>query len=126
TCARPVVPPVIRLDPAPLERESVRVEAHRAEPGQVLFVALPVAACRAGAVAVPNLPGNLLPIPPVVPVVPALHLMGGGGRAPEERRGVRWNRHAPPGSRNGVPGRAPAPRSACGSPGSRSSPSPGP
>ena len=108
-----VVATLLGLDAAPLEGEAVGAEAHGAKEVQVLLVALPVTACRSGAVAVPDLPGELLPIPPVVPVVAALHLVSGRGRSPEKAARASWIRHAPPGSRSGVRDKEPGPRSAC-------------
>src|SRR5258705_4147344 len=94
-----VVTPGFRFDAAPFDRKPVRIEPERAEKIEILFVAVPMKASGAGSVPVPYLSRQLLPIPPVVPVVPALDLVRGGARTPEEAVWARSPGHAPPVSR---------------------------
>src|SRR5438128_2196541 len=54
------------LDPAPLDREAVGVVAERRRAIQVTFGVAPPATGLAGAVAVPDPAGLLLPVPPLV------------------------------------------------------------
>src|SRR5437867_1944452 len=82
-----VVPTRLRLDSAPLDREAVGIEPEGAQDVEVLLVALPAEARCAGAISVPDLPRDLLPIPPVVPVVPPLDLMRGCAGSPEKDAG---------------------------------------
>src|SRR6185503_16069599 len=81
---RLVVPARLRLDPAPLDREAIRVQAEGAQEIEILLVPLPVKTGRAGSIPVPDGAGQLLPVPPVVLVVAAFDLMRGGAGAPEE------------------------------------------
>ncbi len=85
---------VARLDPAPLDREPVRVLAERRHAIEVGYGVAPPAAGLARAVAVPDPAGLLLPVPPLVVVVLTLDLVGCRGRAPQEaRREAAW-RHS--------------------------------
>ena len=72
---------LLRLDAAPLDGEAVRVVADGAGEIEVGAVAVPVVACVA---ARDGDAARLLPRPPVVVVVPALNLVGGGRGAPQE------------------------------------------
>ena len=71
-----------RLDPAPLDREPVGVLAQCSRAIKIRLGIAPPAACVAGAVAVPDPAGLLLPIPPLVVAVLALDLVRAGGGAP--------------------------------------------
>src|SRR5262249_23710212 len=72
------------LEPAPFERQPVRVVAVRGGEREVVVEALPVPACIAAAAATPNHAGELLEAPPVVPRVAAFHLMRARRRAPQQ------------------------------------------
>src|SRR5690349_14553064 len=76
---------VLGLDPAPLEREAIGVEAEAREPIQIVGVAMVVIAGVAARLAAGRALG-VLPRPPVVVPVAAFDLMSGGGRAPDEAR----------------------------------------
>src|SRR3984893_7794098 len=60
------------------------VVAHLPQQLEIVLVAQVVLAGVAAAVAVLDLAGQLLPLPPVVVLVAALHLVGSAGRAPEK------------------------------------------
>src|SRR5947208_1184016 len=84
---------VVGLDAAPLERETVGVEAQVGEQTDILGPAVPVVA----GVAARLLAGRgriMLPHPPVVVPVAALDLVGGGGGAPHEALGEAAGGHA--------------------------------
>src|SRR5258706_2488361 len=78
-----------QLEPAPLQRQPVRVVPVGRREREVLVEALPVEARVAAAAAARDHPRALLEAPPVVQRVAALHLVGAGGRAPQEAGGER-------------------------------------
>jgi hypothetical protein len=80
----PVDAAALRHDAAPLERQAVRIVAVALREREVLVEALVVPARRAAHVAAVNAPRDPLEAPPVVLLVAALDLVGGGGGAPME------------------------------------------
>src|SRR5664279_3342216 len=84
--------PVLRLDATPLEGEPVRAEPEPGDEGDVLGV--PVERVARIAAHVDAARGRIvLHLPPVVVDVAPFDLMGGGGRAPQERLGEGDVRH---------------------------------
>jgi len=81
------------LDPAPLQRQAVGVVAHPTEEVEVLAEADVVLAGVPAAIPGLDLPGPLLPAPPVAVAVVPFNLVRGRGGAPEEaltERVRRW------------------------------------
>jgi len=85
-----------RLDPTPLQREAMGVLMQSPEQVEIVDEAAVVIAGRVGPIAVTDMAGNVLPGPPVVAMVAALDLVGGGRGAPEEVGGKSRQVHAGP------------------------------
>ena len=83
-----VDPAALGRDPAPLERESVGVVTVGGRQREVLVEALVMPARRAALVAAVDPAWDLLESPPVVLVVAALDLVGGGRGAPMDESGA--------------------------------------
>src|SRR5438132_9830044 len=74
----------LRLDPAPLHRQPVRILIQALQQVEVLSEPAIVIAGWVRDVAVLDPPRLLFPIPPIVCVVAAFHLVRGRGRPPEK------------------------------------------
>src|SRR5438445_12600251 len=74
----------LRLDPAPLHRQPVRILIQARQQVEVLSEPAIVIAGWVRGVAVLDPPRLLFPIPPIVCVVAAFDLVGGRGRPPEK------------------------------------------
>ena len=72
---------------APFNTQAVRIEAKLLHEGEILLGITPPVAGHSAPVAMPDFAGHLLPHPPLVVGVVALHLVRRCGRAPQEARG---------------------------------------
>ena len=82
-----------RLDPTPFEGQSMRVLVQALEQVKVRREALIVIARRIGPIAVLDMPGRLLPGPPVVAMIAAFDLVCCGGGAPVKALGKSSGAH---------------------------------
>src|SRR2546428_8199035 len=82
-----------RLDPTPFKRQSVRVLMQAFKQVEVAREAPVVIASRIRAIAVLDMPGRLLPGPPVVAVIAAFDLVCRGGGAPVKALRKRSGAH---------------------------------